>query len=158
MLLSEIITVDCIHVGYTPEGATKSSVIRDLVGLLAGARGLDGEQRQAVEEAILAREAQKPTGIGRGVAVPHGKNERVKGVLGLLALCAEGEGVEFGAKDGQPAHFVVLMVSDFNTSKEHVAALAQITRLLQKPGFVDGLAGKDAAAVHALLRDHEAAL
>jgi len=156
MRLSESIPVDAIHVGSAPTEKSTPAVIRDLVGLLAGARGLDGEQRQAVEEAILTREAQKPTGIGKGVAVPHGKNEGVSGVLGLLAICADGESVDFGAPDGEPARFIVLMISDFNTSKEHVAALAQITRLLQKPEFVDGVAGADAAAVHALLREHEA--
>jgi mannitol/fructose-specific phosphotransferase system IIA component (Ntr-type) len=158
MRLSDIITADSIHVGYTPADSSKAAVIRDLVGLLSGARGLDGEQRQAVEEAVLAREQQKPTGIGRGVAVPHGKNERVAGVLGLLAICAEGESVDFGAPDSDGARFIVLMVSDFNTTAAHVAALAQITRLLQKAEFVDSLADADAADVHARLREHESEL
>ena len=50
------------------------------------------------------------------------------------------------------------MVSDFNTSPEHVAALAQISRLLQKDEFVSALPAADAAAVHALLTQHESEL
>lgn len=158
MLLSEIITADSIHVGYSPSGTSKAGVIRDLVGLLAGARGLDGAQRQAVEEAILSRESQGSTGLGKGVAVPHGKNESVSGVLGLLAVCGEGESVDFGAEDGEGARFIVLMVSDYSTSKEHVAALAQISRLLTNPDFVKQLERADAPAVHALIKQHETEL
>ncbi|MCI0343484.1 MAG: PTS sugar transporter subunit IIA [Planctomycetales bacterium] len=157
MKLSEIIRREAILPAYPAGGRRKAQVIRDLVGSLAKAYALDEEKREAVEEAILAREAQKPTGIGRGVAVPHGKNECVTGVLGLLAICREG--VDFQAPDAKPAKLIVLMVSDFSTSKIHVAALAQITRLLQRPELAEKLlAATTADQVSQLLKQNESEL
>jgi len=156
MRLSEIINPAAIRTGFVAGGRNKRAIIRDLVATLCKARDFDDEQREAIEEAILNREAQKPTGIGRGVAIPHGKTERVTGVCGLLAICTDG--IEFQAADKIPARFVVLMVSDFNSSPEHVAALAQITRLLQRPEMAKKLAEGAPAQIHALLKQNESQL
>jgi len=154
MRLTEIITPQSIRTGWKPPKGGKAAIIRDLVGVLCQARGLDPEQREALEEAILAREAQKSTGIGKGVAVPHGKSDKVAGVCGVLAIADTG--VEFAAADKQPVRYFVLMASDFHTSAEHVAALAQITRVLQRADVAKTLAGPATPAeVHALLRKHE---
>lgn len=150
MRLNEIFTADSIFTGFNPGDRSKPAVIRHLAGELAKARGLSNEQRVAMEEAIIAREEQGSTGVGKGLAVPHGKNEAVPGLIAALAVCATGTGVDFGAPDG-PATCIVVMASDFNASADHVAALAAISRLAQDEDNAATINGGDAAAIHALL-------
>jgi len=150
MQLSDVFTADSIFTGFDPGDRSKAAVIRHLAGELAKARGLSDEQRVAMEEAIITREEQGSTGVGKGLAVPHGKAEAVPGLIAALAVCAQGKGVDFGAPDG-PATCIVLMASDFNASADHVAALAAVSRLAQDESNGATLTGGDPAAIHALL-------
>ncbi|MHC5019536.1 MAG: PTS sugar transporter subunit IIA [Planctomycetota bacterium] len=154
MRLNEIFTADSIFTGFDPGDRSKAAVIRHLAGELARVRNLDDEQRIAMEEALIAREEQGSTGVGKGLAVPHGKADAVPGLIAGLAVCAEGKGVDFGAPDG-PATVIVVMASDFSSSADHVAALAAVSRLAQDEGNAATLNGGDAAAIHALLGSAE---
>jgi len=79
---------------------------------------------------VLRREAIMSTGIGNGVAIPHGK---ARAVDRMMAACAVStEGVDFEAADGEPASLFILLVSPENTGTPHVKVLANISRLLKE--------------------------
>jgi mannitol/fructose-specific phosphotransferase system IIA component (Ntr-type) len=130
MKLTEIFRKDSIVTGCTGEDKTKAQVIRELVEVLAKSFSLDEIQVEAINEAITYRERQKSTGMEKGVAIPHGKTEHVDGLIAAMGVYPDG--VEFDSLDRRPSNYIVLMVSDFNRSTEHVQALAQVMRLLQR--------------------------
>ena len=152
MKLAEIFKPESIRVGLTGEGKTKAQIIHELVGILAESYELNETQVEAVTEAITYRERQKSTGMEKGVAIPHGKTEHLDGLIAAMGVYPEG--VEFDTLDRQPSRFIVLMVSDFNKSTEHVQALAQIMRMLQREQVSrDVLAAKDGAEVFNVLTE-----
>lgn len=132
------------------EDKTKAQVIHEMVGILADGYSLNKTQVEAVSEAITYRERQKSTGMEKGVAIPHGKTEHVKGLSAALGVYKDG--IDFDSLDRKPSNFVVLMVSDFTKSTEHVQALAQIMRILQRERVSrDMLAAKNAEAVYKII-------
>ncbi|HEY7600160.1 MAG TPA: PTS sugar transporter subunit IIA, partial [Candidatus Limnocylindrales bacterium] len=79
---------------------------------------------------VLRREAMMSTGIGNGVAIPHGK---ARSVDRMLAACGVSpRGVEFDSVDGEPAFILILLVSPENVGTPHVKVLANISRLLKE--------------------------
>jgi mannitol/fructose-specific phosphotransferase system IIA component (Ntr-type) len=130
MKLSDILKVSSIRTGLQGAGKTKVQVIHEMIDLLSDSFNLNEAQKEAVEEAITYRERQKSTGMERGVAIPHGKTDQVNGLIAGLGIYRDG--IEFDSLDKKPTHFVICMVSDFEKSTEHVQALAQIMRILQR--------------------------
>jgi mannitol/fructose-specific phosphotransferase system IIA component (Ntr-type) len=130
---------------------TKTAVIDELLALLPLP---DATARARVREAVLARETELSTGIGRGVAIPHGRTDAVDGHL--MALGIASEGVEFDAADGRPCRIFILCVSRPRDVGIHVQLLAQMCRLLNDDRARNALAtATDAAAVRAALLQHE---
>ena len=84
-------------------------------------------------EAVLEREKIMSTGIGDGIAIPHGKSESV--IKLAAALGTQRRGVDFEALDGEPAYVFFLLVSPANVSGPHIKALARISRLLKNDDF-----------------------
>ena len=126
MLLSELLAPDAV----TPrlKAANKRDAVAELVDLLETAHGLD--TRGEILDRVLRREAMMSTGIGNGVAIPHGK---ARAVDRMMAACAVSPaGVEFEAVDGEPAHLFILLVSPENVGTPHVKVLANISRLLKE--------------------------
>ena len=154
MKLSDILKVNSIRTKQAGEGKTKIQVIHEMIDSLTEAFELTEMQKEAVEEAITYRERQKSTGMERGVAIPHGKTEQVKGLIASLGIYKDG--IEFDSLDKRPAQFIVCMVSDFDRSTEHVQALAQIMRILQREDVAqDMLAADDPKKVMSLLKREE---
>lgn len=123
MRLSDLLPAAQIRVPLTAQ--TKDDAIDELLALLPLR---DEAQRRAVREAVAAREAELSTGIGRGVAIPHGKTPAVPG-----HVCAFGvspDGVDYGAIDGIPCRIFFLCVSPPAQSGEHVRVLSQVARVL----------------------------
>jgi PTS system nitrogen regulatory IIA component len=89
--------------------------------------------REKVLEAVFQREEIMSTGIGHGIAIPHGKSEYVKELGGVLGI--KTEGVEFDSLDGQPTFIFFLLVSPMDVSGPHIKALARISRLLKGEDF-----------------------
>jgi len=108
------------------QGKDKQSVIVELVDLL-NERGLLGN-RDIVLEAVLAREKTRSTGIGSGVAVPHGKCNGVRELV--MAFGLANEPIEFESIDGKPVKIIILLVSPANKTGPHIQALARISRLM----------------------------
>lgn len=110
------------------KGATKRDVLAELVQLLESGHGLDSHGE--ILDQVLRRESMMSTGIGNGVAIPHGKARAVDRVMAACAVSAEG--VAFDAVDGEPAHIFILLVSPENVGAAHVKVLANISRLLKE--------------------------
>jgi mannitol/fructose-specific phosphotransferase system IIA component (Ntr-type) len=154
MKLTEIFKKDSIKVGLSAEGKTKAQVIHEMVDVLAGSFGLNEMQVEAVNEAIMYRERQKSTGMEKGVAIPHGKTEHVDGLIAAMGIYADG--IDFDSLDCVSSQYIVLMVSDFKQSTEHVQALAQVMRILQREQVArDVLGAKTGIDVFRILKEEE---
>ncbi|HEU4570079.1 MAG TPA: PTS sugar transporter subunit IIA [Gemmatimonadales bacterium] len=125
MLLTDLLHPDRVRV---PLAATdKPGVLRELTSLLAERTGAGAEELlHAVEE----REAVLSTGIGLGVAVPHGKTPAVAALE--MACGVTAAPVPFDALDGEPCRLFFLLVGPESAAGEHVKALSRIARLVRR--------------------------
>lgn len=150
MLLSELLNAQAVSPRL--RSSTKRDVIVELVELLESAHGIrsNGE----ILDRVLKREAMMSTGIGNGVAIPHGK---AKAVERLVAACGvSSDGVEFESVDGAPAHLFILLVSPESVSAPHVKVLANISRLSKEDTVRQQLRdARSAADFLAVLKDAE---
>ena len=129
MRLTDILQPGCVKVGL--EATTKQEAICELVDLLAAAEGIDDVQE--LRDAVWKREQTRTTGIGHGIAIPHGK---VAGCQRLcMALAKTTVPIEFGAIDGKPVELIILLASPFDQTGPHIQALAQISHLLTDEDF-----------------------
>jgi fructose-specific phosphotransferase system IIA component len=126
MLLTDLLNARAV----TPSLAagSKRDAVVELVDLLEEAHDLRSQGE--ILDRVLRREAMMSTGIGNGVAIPHGK---AKAVDRMLAACAVSKaGVDFESVDGEPAHIFILLVSPETIGASHVKVLANISRLLKE--------------------------
>ena len=139
MLLSELLTPDAVTTRL--KATNKRDAIAELVALLESANRL--ESRGEILDRVLRREAMMSTGIGNGVAIPHGK---ARAVDRMLAACAVSpEGIEFDSSDREPAYLFILLVSPENAGTPHVKVLGNISRLLKEDSVRKGLRTADSA-------------
>ena len=135
MTLMEILSGKAVLVGL--KGQNKREILEELVDMLeVGDKIMD---REKVLEAVLLREEIMSTGIGHGIAIPHGKSEYVTELGGVLGI--KQEGVDFDALDGKPTYIFFLLVSPMDVSGPHIKALARISRLLKGEDFRQELIG-----------------
>lgn len=118
MMLTRILQPTCIKVPLT--GTDKDSVITELVDILAE-NGLLGN-KQAALDAVFARERTRSTGIGAGIAIPHGKSSAVKELV--MALGIAQQPVDFESIDRKPVFIVILLVSPLDQTGPHIQAFA----------------------------------
>ena len=150
MLLTELLTPARIKIPLT--SVRKEDLLRELVDLLASDTAVDADEvLQAVEE----REAVLSTGIGGGIAIPHGKVGNVSSLI-LAAGVAPG-GVDFEALDGQSVELFFLLIGPESAAGEHVKALSRISRLLRRESFRIRLASASSPQhFYEILREAEA--
>ena len=129
MTLLDILSTDSTIVDL--KGDTKEEIIAELVASLSASEAIS--DRDKVLQAVLEREKIMSTGIGDGIAIPHGKSDSV--VKLVAALGTQRRGVDFEALDGEPAYVFFLLVSPANVSGPHIKALARISRLLKNDDF-----------------------
>jgi len=127
--LMDILTVQRIKVPMVAQ--TKAGVIEELVDLLAGCGELP--DRQAALAAVLEREQTRTTGIGGGLAIPHGKYPG-PGRL-VMAVGKPAQPVPFDSIDDRPVWLVILLVGPAERIGEHIQALARISRLASLDEF-----------------------
>ncbi|HYM81339.1 MAG TPA: PTS sugar transporter subunit IIA [Candidatus Limnocylindria bacterium] len=126
MMLSELLTTQAVTSKL--EATSKRDAVAELVELMESAHGLSSQGE--ILDRVLRREAMMSTGIGNGIAIPHGK---ARSVDRMLAACGvSSAGVEFDSVDGEPAHIFILLVSPENVGTPHVKVLANISRLLKE--------------------------
>jgi mannitol/fructose-specific phosphotransferase system IIA component (Ntr-type) len=123
--LSEFLTPTRIRVPL--QARDKEGVLRELVELLLGG---DGPQTTEVIGAILERERQFPTGIGYGVAVPHGKTPALT-TLGVVAGVTAAP-IPYETIDGEPVRLFFLLAGPESLAGQHVKALSRISRLVRR--------------------------
>jgi PTS system nitrogen regulatory IIA component len=130
----------------------KEAALKELVNVLAAVKEM-GDQK-AIVKALLDRESLGSTGIGQGIAIPHGKTDRVKELVAVLGVSQKG--VNFEALDGEPVYIFFLLVAPKDTAGPHLKALAQISRLLRDSYFCELIKRcRSAQEVYDLIRREE---
>jgi PTS system nitrogen regulatory IIA component len=109
----------------------KEGVLRELVRVIAQAERQVEEERMV--DILLERETLGSTGIGEGVAIPHGKSKAVKKLLASFGRSVPG--VDFQSMDGKPTHLFFLLVAPEDSAGIHLKALARISRLMKDASF-----------------------
>jgi PTS system nitrogen regulatory IIA component len=118
--------------------------------IAAKAAELTGHNEKAVLEILLQREKLGSTGVGNGVAIPHGKLQKLGSVFGLFARLERP--IDFEALDGQPVDLIFLLLAPEGAGADHLKALARVARLLRDPEVARKLrASKGAEAIYAVL-------
>jgi PTS system nitrogen regulatory IIA component len=110
---------------------SKEGVLRELIRVIAHVEKQVDENR--LMEILLERESLGSTGIGEGVAIPHGKSKDVKRLLASFGRSLAG--MDFQAMDGKPTHLFFLLVAPENSAGTHLKALARISRLMKDNVF-----------------------
>ena len=150
MQLSKLLTADRIRVPL--KAVEKTDVITELIDVLAATGGL--ADRDAALQAVLKREAERTTGIGYGLAIPHGKSDGCKKLV--MAAGKPAEPVDFQSLDQRPVTFVVLLVSPPDQTGPHIQALAKISRLMNIEEFRSAVDNAEAAGeLYAAIASHE---
>lgn len=113
---------------------------------------LTGLSERAVFETLLERERLGSTGVGQGIAIPHGKLAEIDRLYGLFARLDTP--IDFESVDDQPVDLIFLLLAPETAGADHLKALARISRLLRNPAIVEKLrASQDAAALFAILTE-----
>src|SRR5262245_46203315 len=140
MKLKDILSEDLIKVPLSSR--EKRQVTEEMVDVLAQARRI--RSKDEVLKAILEREAVMSTGVGDGVAIPHGKADAAPEIVAALGIAHAP--VEFDAIDDKPVTLVWLLVGPPHQTGPHLKALSRISRLVHKPDFRERLATAMTAA------------
>ena len=131
----------------------KKQVLQELAA--QAARQLSALDEREVFETLLQRERLGSTGIGEGVAIPHGKLPGLDRLFGMVARLERP--VDFEAVDGQPVDIAFLLLAPEGAGADHLKALAQVARVLREPGLLDRIRNaRDGNALYALLTHRSA--
>ncbi|MHC4187352.1 MAG: PTS sugar transporter subunit IIA [Planctomycetota bacterium] len=129
MLLTQIMQPSCVKVPL--EAKDKESAIIELLDLLDSNGVLDN--RDSAQEAVMTREKTRSTGIGSGIAIPHGKCNSVKELVMTMGIVPDG--MDFQSVDNKPVKIIILLVSPLDQTGPHIQALASISRLMLDEDF-----------------------
>ncbi len=133
---------------------SKEVIIQELVELLVKAECIKEKDVHKLVQILLKREALGSTGIGQGVAIPHGKSDCV--TMLVAAFGVSRLGVNFDSLDGEPARLFFLLVAPEDSAGPHLKALARISRLLKDKHFRDSLrSSKDEKVLIKIIRDED---
>ena len=131
---------------------SKKQALQDLSEAAARQCGLPERE---IFDALLQRERLGSTGIGSGIAIPHGKLAKIERIFGVFARLEKP--IDFEALDGEPVDLILLLVAPESAGADHLKALARAARLLRAPSITAKLrATRDAAALFALLAQEPA--
>jgi PTS system nitrogen regulatory IIA component len=145
MPLADLVAPNAVMAALKVNG--KKQALQELA---ARAAELTGQNERAIFEILLQREKLGSTGIGNGIAIPHGKLPKLNKLFGLFARLARP--VDFEALDGQPVDLVFLLLAPEGAGADHLKALARVARLLRDPDLARKLRdSRDAEAIYAVL-------
>lgn len=149
MGLQDFLTVDRVQFNL------HASCKREAIALIAERAGaVTGLPAARIKEALLEREQLGSTGVGRGVAIPHGKIDGLSDMVGLFAKLDRP--IDFESVDDEPVDLVFVLLAPANASAAHLKALAKISRLLRDDKTREALRGaKNAEAFYAIASDTE---
>jgi len=150
MKFNELINKDFIIPEF--KGRTKKQVLEELVECLA--QNNVEINKDELLKALLEREKLGSTGIGDGVAIPHGKLNGLDNII--LLFGKSGEGIDFDAIDGKPVCLVFLLVAPADSAGLHLKALARLSRMLREKDFKNNLmTASDAEALLGIIIDKD---
>jgi fructose-specific phosphotransferase system IIA component len=133
---------------------SKEEVIHELVGLLANAGAIKEKDVGKLVQILMKRESLGSTGIGQGVAIPHGKSDCVTKLVAAFGVSRAG--VNFDSLDGEPASLFFLLVAPEDSAGPHLKALARISRLLKDKHFRESLrAAKDEPTLTRIIQEED---
>ncbi len=127
MKLSDLLSEDVIKIPL--ESTEKEKIIEEMIDLLARAGKVN--DREKILKAVLERERVMSTGVGDGVAIPHGKAEGVKDLAASFGITKQD--VDFESLDDKPVRLVFMLVGPPDITGPHLKALSRISRLMHKP-------------------------
>ncbi|HEX8044836.1 MULTISPECIES: PTS IIA-like nitrogen regulatory protein PtsN [Rhizobium] len=123
--------------------------------LAAKASKLTGLPEREIFDVVLQRERLGSTGVGNGIAIPHGKLNSIKSIIGIFARLEQS--VDFEALDDQPVDLVFLLLAPEGAGADHLKALSRIARVLRDQDLVAKLRATDSAsAIYAFLNEEQA--
>jgi PTS system nitrogen regulatory IIA component len=138
MKIVEFLRADAVIASLS--GQTGPAVLSELCRPIAAAQKVDV---QRLVDTLLDREKLGSTGIGEGVAIPHGK---VQGLPGLVASFGRSvQGIDFRAIDGRPTHLFFTLFAPENSAGAHLKALARISRIFKNPAFREAIMRAESA-------------
>jgi len=150
MGLGDLIGVDAILAAL--KASSKKQLLQIMAQKAAHVTALD---ERDIFETIFQREKLGSTGVGNGIAIPHGKLSSIDKIVGVFARLQTP--VDFEALDDQPVDLVFLLLAPENAGADHLKALSRIARLLRDGDIVAKLRSSyDAQAIYALLTEHPA--
>ena len=145
----ELITADGILPALKAPGKKQA-----LLEMSERAAELSGLNAREIFDALLQRERLGSTGVGNGIAIPHGKLEKAHRLFGVFARLDRP--IDFEAIDGQPVDLIFLLLAPEAAGADHLHALATVSRLLRDAKLTEQLRGaKDAAAIYRILTEAE---
>ena len=131
MKLSELIRPDSIVPQLKNE--QRDGAISELIDALIAGGAVGKSLRDELIAKIVDREKRGSTGFGKGVAVPHAKHEKIKGMVAAIGVSQQG--VDFNALDKAPVYAIILLLSAHDKPDEHLHAMENIFSHLQKDTF-----------------------
>jgi fructose-specific phosphotransferase system IIA component len=150
VLLTDLLPA--VRVRVPLRATNKDEILDELVDVLVEGRCVDDHDE--VLRVVREREAVLSTGIGNGVALPHGKSAACSDLF--LAAGVTAEPVDFDALDGRPVRLVFMLVGPESVAGAHIKALSQISRLVRRPEVRQRLVeAEDGEAFLAVLREAE---
>ena len=145
MPLTDLVALNAILPNLKVNGKKQA-----LSELAAKAAELTGQSDRAILENLMQREKLGSTGVGNGVAIPHGKLPKLNQVFGLFARLDRP--VDFDALDGQQVDLIFLLLAPEGAGADHLKALARVARVLRDPDTARKLReSRDAEAIYAVL-------
>jgi PTS system nitrogen regulatory IIA component len=145
MALNDIVALNAIIPALKVNG--KKQAIQEIA---ARAAELSGLSERTIFESLLQREKLGSTGIGHGIAIPHGKLPKLDRLFGLFARLERP--IDFESLDGQPVDLIFLLLAPEGAGADHLKALARVARLLRDPDIANKLReSRDADAIYAVL-------
>lgn len=134
------------------KASSKKQALHELAVLAA--RLIERDERE-IFETLLQRERLGSTGIGEGIAIPHGKLPKLDRLFGLFARLDKP--IDFESLDGEPVDMLFLLLAPEGAGADHLKALARVARMLREPGIHERIrAARDANALYAVLTQEPA--
>ena len=145
MLLTEFVATNAVIPALKINN--KKQALQELA---ARAAELTGQNERTIFDTLTQREKLGSTGVGGGIAIPHGKLPNLTKLFGLFARLERP--IDFEALDGQPVDLIFLLLAPEHAGADHLKALARVARLLRDPDIARKLRdSRDAEALYAVL-------
>jgi mannitol/fructose-specific phosphotransferase system IIA component (Ntr-type) len=150
MNLLDILQPGCVKAPLTAKD--KRGCMDELVDLMVSTGKITDSQ--VLKDAVWQREQTRTTGIGHGLAIPHGKCSGVSGIV--MAVGKPPQPIEFGAIDGKPVQLIIMLASAPDRNSDHIQALARVSRIMMVADFRERMyRAASGQEVYDLIKDQE---